>query len=74
MSISGPYKYKWNSTYSQNLLSILNPILTDPTLIHASLSKGKKVVGSSSSIDENEKSNDEAKNEKTTSSIQKNEV
>jgi hypothetical protein len=44
------------------------------TTVQVSPSKGKKVVKSSSSTNSNEKFNDEAKDEKTTSSIRKNEL
>jgi hypothetical protein len=51
-------------------MSILNLVLTDPTYVQASFNKGKKVVEISSSIVNSEESIDE----KTMSSIQKDET
>jgi hypothetical protein len=52
----------------------LNLVLTNPTAIQASPNKGKKIVESSSSTNNSEKFSDAPKDEKTTSSIQNDEV
>ncbi len=58
----------------KRLLLVLNLVLTNPTAIQASPNKGKKIVESSSSTNNSEKFSDAPKDEKTTSSIQNDEV